>query len=85
MQQPDQGSSVLRSRGHPLKMLITGAKAIVGSQQPPTQPRLMASLLTLILSPVARQHVITHLHIQCLVTHCDTAPLHILQSSAYMI
>jgi tetratricopeptide (TPR) repeat protein len=52
----------------PLEMLITGAKAIAEAQEPPTGTPLTASLLALILSPIARQNAITHLQTRCLAT-----------------
>jgi tetratricopeptide (TPR) repeat protein len=54
----------------PLEMLVTGANAILESQQPsPTRSPTSESLLALIQSPVACQNAITHLHIHCLVTY----------------
>jgi tetratricopeptide (TPR) repeat protein len=53
----------------PLEMLITGAKAIVDGQQPPTPSPSTTSLLALIQSPIARQKAITHLQARCLVTY----------------
>jgi hypothetical protein len=53
----------------PLEMLTTGAKAIAEAQEPPTRSSSTASLLALILSPIARQNTISHLQTRCLVTH----------------
>jgi tetratricopeptide (TPR) repeat protein len=57
----------------PLEMLITGAKAIAESQQPPTRSPLSASLLALIQCPITRQHAISHLQARCLVMHHSTS------------
>jgi tetratricopeptide (TPR) repeat protein len=53
----------------PLEMLISGAKAIAESQQPPTRSPLAVSLIALIQSPIVRQNAITHLQNRCLVAY----------------
>jgi tetratricopeptide (TPR) repeat protein len=59
----------------PLEMLITGAKAITEVQEPPTRSPLTASLLTLLLSPIARQNAFAHLQTRCLVSyHTSQSP-----------
>jgi hypothetical protein len=57
----------------PLEMLITGAKAIVEAQQPPTRSPLTESLLGLIQSPIALQNAITQLETRCLLAYHSTS------------
>jgi hypothetical protein len=54
-------------------MLVTGAKALIESQPPPTRSSFTASLLALLHFPIALQNAITHIRTRCLVTyHADS-------------
>jgi tetratricopeptide (TPR) repeat protein len=58
----------------PLEMLITGAKAIIEEQEPPSQSAFTASLLALLQSPIACQNAISQLQACCLVAYHVTSP-----------